>query len=122
MRCIKDKRLPERDRESGLRSRSLSATWMKGVASQEQPVSRLVRSKSALTRQTASERLVQGYPVLRASTSVEIELGSRVGRPSFRHARLSQSICILLRVFWMPVRAKCILEKAGNSERRVNLE
>src|SRR5262245_26207364 len=41
---------------------------------------------------------------------------------SFGQARLSQSICILGWVFWMPVRAKYILEKARNCERRVNLE
>jgi hypothetical protein len=45
-----------------------------------------------------------------------------VARRSFRYPRLSQSICILLRVFWMSVRAKYILEKATSSERRVNLE
>src|SRR5262245_6168777 len=61
---------------------------------------------------------------MRGVPSVEIEcwFPSAWARPSFRHARLSQSICILLRVFWMPVRAKKIQEKARNCERRVNLE
>ena len=41
---------------------------------------------------------------------------------SFRQARLSQSICKLCWMFWLPVRAQYILENARNSQRRINLQ